>query len=250
MGDNVCEYIGEIIMNEYVLMTYYIKYLKEIRKVSDSTVNHYQNALRYISEYLVQKNKLNRTIYEIQNIEELERIKTSLYEDPDFLLLNDRGHRMYSAGFNNYIEFASGQGFTNIHKQICVMDTKFPVVEKQSSIVKAWKRSSIIKIQSIESAGFQCEVNPAHTTFTSKSTGYPYMEGHHALPMRYQNKFSNSLDVYANIVCLCPTCHRLLHYGVESEKLNVINQIYFDRADRLAASGIRISNEDFKRFIL
>lgn len=35
-------------MNQYVLMTYYVKYLKEIRKVSDSTVKHYQQALRSI----------------------------------------------------------------------------------------------------------------------------------------------------------------------------------------------------------
>ena len=41
-------------MNEFVLMTYYVKYLKEIRKVSDSSVKHYQDALRYTSKYLVQ----------------------------------------------------------------------------------------------------------------------------------------------------------------------------------------------------
>lgn len=62
-------------MNEYVLMTYYIKYLKEIRNVSDSTVKHYQDALRYISKYLVQKEKLKQTVYEIQDLGELEIIK-------------------------------------------------------------------------------------------------------------------------------------------------------------------------------
>ncbi len=25
-----------------------------------------------------------------------------------------------------------------------------------------------------------------------------------------------SLDVYANIICLCPICHRLLHYGLKA----------------------------------
>lgn len=33
-------------MHEYVLMQYYIKYLKDIRGVSQSTVNHYSQALR------------------------------------------------------------------------------------------------------------------------------------------------------------------------------------------------------------
>lgn len=237
-------------MNEYVLMTYYIKYLKEIRKVADSTAKHYQEALKYISKYLIQKEKLQQTVYEIQDIKELEIIKKYLYTDPDFIALDKRGHQMYSAGFNSYYKFASGQGFADIHRQIEVMDTEIPVAEKQKSSIETWKRSTIIKIQSIESAGYQCEVNPAHNTFTAKSTGHPYMEGHHALPMKYQNKFSKSLDVYANIVCLCPICHRLLHYGIESEKKNVINKIYYDRADRLAASGIKISKADFNSLVL
>lgn len=237
-------------MNEYVLMTYYIKYLKEIRKVSDSTVKHYQDALRYISKYLVQKEKLKQTVYEIQDIGEFEIIKTYLYTDPDFIALDKRGHQMYSAGFNNYYKFASGQGFANIHQQIGVMDTEVPVAEKINSSHETWKRSTIIKIQSIESAGYQCEVDPTHNTFTAKSTGHPYMEGHHALPMKYQDKFSRSLDVYANIICLCPVCHRLLHYGVDTEKENVINKIYFDRSDRLAASGIKISKSDFQMLVV
>ena len=62
-------------MKEYALKMYYIKYLKEIRKVSDSTVKHYQEALRYISKYLVQKGKIKETIYEIQDKGELEIIK-------------------------------------------------------------------------------------------------------------------------------------------------------------------------------
>lgn len=237
-------------MNEYVLMTYYVKYLKEIRKVSDSTVKHYQDALRYISKYLVQKEKLQQTVYEIQDIGELEIIKTYLYSDPDFVALDKRGHQMYSAGFNNYYKFASGEGFANIHQQIEVLDTEVPIADKHTRIQTAWSRSSIIKIQSIESAGYLCEVNPEHQTFTARSTGHPYMEGHHALPMKYQDKFDKSLDVYANIICLCPVCHRLLHYGIEAEKENVLNKIYYDRSDRLAASGIKISKTDFERLVV
>lgn len=233
-------------MNEYVLLTYYNKYLKEIRKVSDSTVNHYQEALKYISKYLVQRGKLQQTIYEIHDIGELEAIRSYLLIDSDFVALDNRGHRMYSAGLNNYLKFARGEGFANIHNQINVMDIEILATPKQINCTETWKRSSIIKTQSIEFAGYQCEVNREHKTFTAKSTGHPYMEGHHALPMKYQDRFSQSLDVYANIVCLCPICHRLLHYGVESESKNVLYKIYYDRSERLAASGIRVSREDFE----
>lgn len=236
-------------MNEYVLMVYYAKYLKEIRKVSDSTVKHYQDALRYISRYLVQKHKLQETIYEIQNVGELEKVREYLYNDPDFAVLDKRGHQMYSAGFNNYLKFANGTGFANIHQEIVVLDTEMPVQKQQNITLETWKRSSIIKMQTIESAGYQCEIDSGHMTFTAKSTGHPYMEGHHAVPMKFQSKFSRSLDVYANVICLCPICHRLLHYGIEVEKRNVIDKIYYDRADRLAASGIQISKDDFRRFV-
>ena len=38
------------------------------------------------------------------------------------------------------------------------------------------------------------------------------------IPMKKQQTFSTSLDVYANVVCLCPVCHRLLHYGLDDNK--------------------------------
>ncbi|MBQ9870163.1 MAG: hypothetical protein IJM32_10945 [Ruminococcus sp.] len=234
-------------MKEYALKMYYIKYLKEIRKVSDSTVKHYQEALRYISKYLVQKEKIKETIYEIQDIGELEIIKAYLYSEPDFVALDKRGHQMYSAGLNNYYKFATGQDFASIHDGILLLDTEVPVPDRRATNTESWKRSSIIKIQSIESAGFKCEINPEHNTFVSKSTGHPYMEGHHLLMMKYQEKFDKSLDVYANIVCLCPICHRLFHYGVEEEKSSLVDKVYHDRADRLASSGLRIGKEEFKK---
>lgn len=176
-------------------------------------------------------------------------VKEYLYKDPDFVDLDTRGHRMYSVGFNHYFRFANGDGFENIHEQIKSMDIEIPIANKQIATINTWKRSSIIKMQSIESAGYKCEINSNHKTFTAKRTGKLYMEGHHALPMKYQNRFQNSLDIYANVICLCPTCHRRLHYGVESEKMNVVDKIYYDRSDRLAASGIKIGKEEFESLI-
>lgn len=61
---------------------------------------------------------------------------------------------------------------------------------------------------------------------------------------------SVSLDVYANLICLCPICHRLLHYGREDEKRVLLNQIYTDRASRLVNSGIKLSKNDFIEMVL
>lgn len=232
-------------MDEYALMIYYSKYLRDIRKVSESTIKHYQEALKYISKYLVSKKKLQKSLYEIRDIEELEYIRNYLYSSSDFIALDQRGHRMYSAGFNNYYRFACGKEFSSIHDNLHIMDTEMFPTEVQIRATKLRKRSSIIKIQCIEAAGYKCEVNSEHITFIAKSTGKPYMEGHHALPMKLQDRFDRSLDVYGNIVCLCPLCHRLLHYGIPIERERVLNKIYSDRSERLAVSGIKISRAEF-----
>ena len=101
------------------------------------------------------------------------------------------------------------------------------------------------KEQALEFAQYKCEVDSGHITFIAAATMKPYMEGHHAVPMKEQNNFDVSLDVYANIVCLCPICHRLLHYGKVSQKREVLEQIYIARDDRLQNSGIYLTKDQF-----
>ncbi len=237
-------------MNEYPHKTYYIKYLEDIAKVSDSSVKHYLEGLRYISKLLFQKGKVNESIYEIQSMDELIQIREYLQTDPEFVSVNTRGNRMYSVALNHYCRFASGTEFAKEPEMIEILDTAVPKGEKTEKKGEGWSRSGIIKDQALESAGFLCEINPEHKTFTSQKTQKPYMEGHHALPMKFQDKFPYSLDVYANIICLCPVCHRLLHYAVKNEKKNAIDKIYYDRSERLAASGIEISRSDFEKYAM
>lgn len=59
-------------------------------------------------------------------------------------------------------------------------------------------------------SGIECEINRIIKLLPAKSTGHPYMEGHHVVPLKYQNKFNNSLDVYANIICLCPDMSQII----------------------------------------
>lgn len=237
-------------MEKYILYDYYVKYLRDVRKLSESSIGHYTQALRKISKILIENNKISESIYEIKDLSELEIIKEYLYTNPDFVSLDKRGHQMYSAGFNNYYRFASGDVFYNLNENIILMDIVVPKSERQAAVTSYWKRSSIIKQQSIKSARYLCEINPIHKTFIAKRTGEQYMEGHHAIPMSKQDAFDVSLDIYANIICLCPICHRLLHYGQDSEKDNLLNKIYYDRSSRLEKSGIKLSREEFERIIM
>ena len=81
-------------------MQYYMRYLKKMRKLSDSSISHYIRALRKISKMLIERNKIEETIYEIRNINELQIIKEYIYKDPEFVALDRRGNRMYNGLIN------------------------------------------------------------------------------------------------------------------------------------------------------
>lgn len=230
---------------------YYVQYLRNIRNLKESSVKHYLDAIKYISGFLAERDKITESLYEVHDLGELEIIREYIKQDSEFVALDKRGHQMYSAGLNNYYRFASGENFAGLDKKIELLDMEVtPEQSHASRVYQYWKRSSIVKIQAVEYAGYQCEIDVCHKTFTSKSTGHQYMEAHHAIPMMQQEKFANSsLDVYANVVCLCPVCHRLIHYGVENEKQHLIDQIYSERADRLANCGVKVSKDEFIKLI-
>ena len=152
---------------------------------------------------------------------------------------------MYSAGLNNYYRFAVAEGLgvekDNVNKLDVPMEADLPV----KVIQQTWKRSNILRTQAIAFADYKCELDKDHTSFISEHTHRPYMEGHHAIPMRLQTNFDNSLDVYANIVCLCPICHRRIHYGLLNDRVAMLRRIYKSRGDRLATSGIKVSCDEF-----
>ncbi len=233
-----------------VLKEYYSRYLSEIRGVSQSSVNHYLDALKHISRRMKEKGWIAEDIYEITDLDYLNHLRELLYQDPDFVALNNRGNHMYSVGLNHYCNFASGTDLQNTKEQITKLDVPFepeePIVIPQT----VYRRSNILRTQALNIADYSCEIDQAHQSFIAENTNKPYMEGHHAIPMRLQRQFDHSLDVYANIVCLCPLCHRKIHYGLIEDRKNMMQKIYYDRADRLANSGIRLSSEEFTSIVI
>ena len=228
-----------------VLKEYYARYLKDIRGLKRSSILHYYDALNNISRRLKDKGLVENDIYEIMDFEYLQTIKDILMTDPDFIEMNERGRRMYSAGLNNYLRFVSGEGFGQAKGEIDKLDS--PIMPDEPEIIEqnVWKRSNILRRQVIASANYMCEIDKTHESFIAESTGKPYMEGHHAIPMRLQPKFDCSLDIYANIICLCPLCHRKIHLGRKAERKVMMLQLYAERVDRLVKSGIHLSKEEF-----
>lgn len=152
---------------------------------------------------------------------------------------------MYSSGLKKYFRFAAGEGFNEIRQQMMVLDV--PVASEAAVTIeqRVWRRSGILRTQALELANYTCEICPEHYTFIAESTNKPYMEGHHAIPMHLQDSFNVSLDVYANIVCLCPICHRQIHLGLKDDRVEMASAIYDARYFRLNKSGIILSKNDF-----
>ena len=235
---------------EFILKKYFIQYMKNIKGLSDTSVKHYIGSLRTISKFLRERNLINREVYEVIDIDRLRRLREIVYSDSDFINKNNRGKRMYSAGLNNYIAFAEGEDFKDIRDKSLLMDIPVPVKAVTGKRMISWNRSGIIRNQALEMAEYRCEVETTHESFIAERNYKLYMEGHHVIPMKKQMNFKNSLDVYANIVCLCPTCHRKIHYGVKDDRIKMGEKIYLDRADRLVNSGIRLSKREFLSIIL
>lgn len=78
-----------------------------------------------------------------------------------------------------------------------------------------------------------------------QSTHKPYIEGHHIIPMVMQPSFDHSLDVYANIICLCPICHRKIHLGIKEDRKDMLKEIYDQRGGRFEKSGLRVTGDEF-----
>lgn len=235
--------------NEMILKEYFIRYMRDVRKLSETSIRHYLDALQSISRYLKEMNFVRENVYEIIDIDELDRVRALLYNDTGFAVKNERGNNMYSAGLNNYLRFANGEGFEMIKDSVTALDFCVSLGEKKVVEREQWKRSSILCKQTIEMAGYCCEINEKHDSFIAESIRKRYMEGHHAVPMRLQENFCVSLDVYANIVSLCPICHRKIHYGLKEDRVNLMGMIYEKRSERLVQSGIRLSKEEFCEII-
>jgi predicted HNH restriction endonuclease len=113
--------------------------------------------------------------------------------------------------------------------------------EKITGEKVSFRRNPELAKKSILLANYQCDLDKSHKTFITKN-GKPYMEAHHLIPLSTQDYFDYSLDVDANIVCLCPNCHRKLHYG--NNLTNDLIKLYEDRIHYLRLSGIDISFEE------
>lgn len=102
-----------------------------------------------------------------------------------------------------------------------------------------YPRRKDISLNALARAKYQCEIKCDHKLFERACNHLPYTEPHHLIPMSAQKDFDWSLDVEANIVSLCSSCHNQIHYGKDAKEL--IKRLWEDRKEELKESGIEIT---------
>ncbi len=129
------------------------------------------------------------------------------------------------------------------HGSAQIVDTPEPCpVDYKNKGLTAYKRRHEVVANVLAAADYKCEANCTCELFLRKDRIHTYTEAHHLIPLCYQSSFKNSLDVEANVISLCPYCHRLLHYGADSQK--VLKRLYQLRKHRLSKCGLDISFEE------
>ncbi|MCU4768296.1 HNH endonuclease [Bacillus toyonensis] len=108
----------------------------------------------------------------------------------------------------------------------------------------SYKRDPKTSKKAIVLANYQCEIDSVHEDFISKVTKKNYVEAHHLIPMGYQDDFEKSIDVEANIVSLCASCHKKLHHAEYKVIESLIENLYDDRIGRLNDCQIKLTKNN------
>lgn len=121
-------------------------------------------------------------------------------------------------------------------------NNRVPELSENSS--SRYKTNTRLAKTVIKNHNYTCEIDGSHISFIS-SKGKRYMEAHHLLPMLSQKEYLPiNIDREENIVCICPNCHKAIHYGNNGEKRERLSKLYSIRKNGFKKSGITISECD------
>ncbi|MED0674545.1 DUF3578 domain-containing protein [Aneurinibacillus thermoaerophilus] len=120
-----------------------------------------------------------------------------------------------------------------------------PVTDKSGR--SHWPRDATLSAKALLLANYKCAYDSDHTSFISKATRRPFMEAHHLVPMKLQGEFTYKLDKIANIISLCPTCHRMIHHGTDEDKEQILRKLFYERREKLESLGIEITFSQLKK---
>ena len=171
------------------------------------------------------------------------------YTEESFNFLNNFILKVYDEDTENEIYQKDIYGLNNnssSKKNLHQPQFKKDLVEKNGK--EYYPRSASIAREALEESNYTCVLDNRHNTFKTKSLDRNYVEAHHLIPLKYHNDFNYSLDIHANIISLCPNCHRMIHLGKMNEVSSMLEILYKNRKEALLEVGLELSLEELKSF--
>lgn len=152
---------------------------------------------------------------------------------------------------DNYIDKIDNINEYNVNPDVAVGASEIaPAQYNETSISKKYRRNPLLGRIAIQNAYYACENDHEHKTFKSAKTQKNFMEAHHLVPVKYQQKiwqkYNINVDCVENIVSLCPTCHRAFHNGTKEVKAQLIENIYRQIVPRYNSIGFEITLDEIK----
>jgi 5-methylcytosine-specific restriction enzyme A len=125
---------------------------------------------------------------------------------------------------------------------------KAPPKRKGMPASSAYQRDPAAAASALRAAQHRCEADCTIEPFVANATGLPYVEAHHLVPLSQQDGFLEaSLDVPANVVALCATCHAKIHLAIKAVREPLIATLHAKRTERLRRCGIECDLPRLKR---
>lgn len=172
--------------------------------------------------------------------------------------------RMYSSAVSNYIKFKAYEMEKvflledprynhSIEEELSSLSESETIVEKVAPVQPAalkdesrmvYHRDIKLAANAIRASNYLYEINPKHQYFVSRATQHNYVEAHHIVPISTQALFDYGLDNVANIACLCPVCHRKVHYGIDQDRLMLLEVLWENKQEAIKLSGIELDYKD------
>jgi len=168
------------------------------------------------------------------------------YVEQSFNFLNSFILKVYDEDMENEIYQRDIYGLNDSSLKSTFTESQFKKDLVDRNGKKYYPRSPSVARESLEKTNYTCMLDSSHATFKSKSLDRNYVEAHHLIPLQYHEDFTYSLDVHANIVSLCPNCHRMIHLGQMSEVAYALEVLYESRKEALFESGLELSLDELK----
>lgn len=221
--------IKDTIPSQYINNDNVLKYIEERYPTfgfsNENTVYRFYILKDYIKlepPYILSPNPQSAKYLELDNLINDQKRKESInsYEDDKLQIEMSKIKKS-----NIYFEYT---------------DEIIPLPEsKEINGIKVYKRDKQRAINALNHANYSCEIDKNHICFLRKDGVTPYTEAHHLIPLSFQYKFKNSLDIEENIISLFSNCHNEIHYGFNAKRL--IKKLFEERKDVLKIKGINIS---------